>query len=498
MSPPRVYGRWDHYPVTGDEIREAVGRVEDRGKAVHQLSAEIRKAQNAANASVAGDLHDPVADAPKASMKVAEKLGTDSVYAAGCLRLWALGVDTFDAEVNRLNSLLTLLQHQPAYRRGTIDRDEARAGTIRYGNQEYAKAVGDLDTAAETTERLLKDQSHSHIRQLMHLGCLPLNAAVYFPDVHFTNKDYAKAVQAKVAAGVLPDFTNMSTDEVKQYIKSHPHVLPGLKYLLKGSGGAPGGFAFVPGPPVRPSIKWDEDFKYNSDDPTFQDYVSRAEWLAKLKGGQLFRSDLDDATQMYAHYWDNNGEPIEFDYAEAAQEDPGIRRAINSEIARAQWWADVYARSGRQNFSITGDASPTAADEYPQTENWQKTIGGYQQWSSADVHVEGNKVTMVITVHAEDHYNFNRGQQDIATGASDNENGRFQEVGWAKSFDSHGSVKRTVTWTIGHPGGGHDDPDSYDPQRNPGREDREDGRNDGSGGPRWPDNNRDTGHWRGT
>lgn len=55
-------------------------------------------------------------------------------------------------------------------------------------------------------------------------------------------------------------------------------------------------------------------------------------------------------------------------------------------------------------------------------------------------------------VLGDDRYNFNRGQSDIASAAPDDENGRFTEIGWAKPFDSTGSVTRTVTWTLGDPG----------------------------------------------
>jgi hypothetical protein len=106
-------------------------------------------------------------------------------------------------------------------------------------------------------------------------------------------------------------------------------------------------------------------------------------------------------------------------------------------------------RAGNTHFSLTGGAHPATA--YPQTENWQKTIGGYQQWSSADVTVENGRVTMKVTVHAEDYYNFNPDQKDIASGAGDNENGRFTEIGWAKPFPSSGDVTRTVTWPVGSP-----------------------------------------------
>ncbi|WP_186446970.1 EspA/EspE family type VII secretion system effector [Mycolicibacterium porcinum] len=251
--------------------------------------------------------------------------------------------------------------------------------------------------------------------------------------------------------------------------------------------GEPGGPEFVIGPPTKPDISWDEDFEYNSAEPGWKDYLKRAEWEAKLAGGRLLRADLDDATQMYRHYWDNDGKPIEFDYEEAYREDPGIRANVDDQISRAQRGAEELIRAGNTSFSMTGDATQTT--NYPTTENWQKAVGGYQQWSSADVKVEGNRVTMTVTVHAEDHYNFNRGQADIGTGASDNENGRFTELGWAKPFDSHGEVTRTVSWELGSAPpvdqGGQ-------PQFNPGREDRVDGRGS-PGGIRPPDNNRNTG-----
>ncbi len=56
---------------------------------------------------------------------------------------------------------------------------------------------------------------------------------------------------------------------------------------------------------------------------------------------------------------------------------------MGNEIARAQQGAEALIRAGNTSFSMTGDATGTTQGEYPKTENWQKTIGGYQQWSSA-------------------------------------------------------------------------------------------------------------------
>ena len=255
--------------------------------------------------------------------------------------------------------------------------------------------------------------------------------------------------------------------------------------------GVAGGPHFVLGSPTRPYIRWDEDFVYDSSSAGLRDQWLRAKWQGMLAGGRLLRGDLDDATQMYRHYWDNNGEPIEFDYEEAAVEDEGVRNSVDFEIARAAEWAETYAANGETDFSMTGDAS--VSTDYPHTENWQKAIGGHQLWSSADVRVDGDTIEMTITVHAEDYYNFNRGQADIATDASDDENGRFTELGWAQPFPSSGTVERTVTWEIGSIEQ-LDTTSIGEPERNPGREDNEIERDAGSPDrTSIPDNNRDTG-----
>ena len=255
-----------------------------------------------------------------------------------------------------------------------------------------------------------------------------------------------------------------------------------------GAGGAVDGFDF--GEPKKPDITWDEGFEYGSKDAGWRDHLRKMEWMAKLQAGRIAKSDLDDATAMYAHYWDNNGEPIRFDYEEGYREDASIRTNVDSEVTRTAAAVDEMVRGGNTTFSVTGDAHPSAA--YPSSENWQKTVGGYQQWSSADVSVENGVVTMKVTVHAEDYYNFNPDQADIASGAGDNENGRFTEIGWAKPFPSSGDVTRSVTWPVGDPppdvtGGG-------DESRNPGREDRVDERDNPRSGR--PDNDRDTGKAR--
>lgn len=206
------------------------------------------------------------------------------------------------------------------------------------------------------------------------------------------------------------------------------------------------------GAPDRPDFEWDDDFPFESKkgEETLGDRASWARWEAMLRGGQAARPGLDDALAFYAHYRSAEGTPMEFDYEEAYIEDESVRANVDAQIRQSQYAAQAMAAEGRDDFSFTG---PSAGESYyPTTENWQKTIGGYQQWSSGDVTVDdqGN-ARMVVTVHAEDRYNFNANNQDIATSEPDDANGRFSELGWAQGFDSSGEVVRVVEWNVNSP-----------------------------------------------
>jgi hypothetical protein len=148
------------------------------------------------------------------------------------------------------------------------------------------------------------------------------------------------------------------------------------------------------------------------------------------------------------------------DYEKAYKKDYIIKQYVDKEISEAQKEAErLYKVSGKSSFNMTGGKSgiPNGSSE-----NWQKTIGAHTIWGSASVKVTNGLFNMNITIHEIDKYNFNRGMHDMKTGASDNENGRFEELGWAKSFITRGELVRDVSWskgkywnsTVKKPGGG--------------------------------------------
>lgn len=57
---------------------------------------------------------------------------------------------------------------------------------------------------------------------------------------------------------------------------------------------------------------------------------------------------------------------------------------------------------------------------------------------------------MDLKIHELDRYNFDKGKKDIASGNPDNENGRFELLGLAKSFTTRGEIEGTVRWEKGN------------------------------------------------
>ncbi|NUP15658.1 MAG: DNRLRE domain-containing protein [Streptomyces sp.] len=221
----------------------------------------------------------------------------------------------------------------------------------------------------------------------------------------------------------------------------------------------PSSDGYTEGTASEPFFDFGNDFPYDPNaEATWDDYKNWNLWGIKKNGGMLlsalgFYSDgaLDDAVPLYSHYRTGLGTDQEVNYREGYYEDSGIRTSVDDEIARAQQAAEkLSVLLGTDTFDMTGGLH--GVKEYPTTENWQKAIGDHKVWGSADVTRDGDQMTMTITVHALDQYDFNAGASDIASGTPDDVNGRFATLGWAAPFLVRGTFTRNVTWTVGQAG----------------------------------------------
>lgn len=247
--------------------------------------------------------------------------------------------------------------------------------------------------------------------------------------------------------------------------------------------------SYQAGPPQRPNIQHDNGFLQNPNDPNdpnpiatqspgLGDYAALAEWEVKLRGARALQgvpgvphNDIPDGLDAYDHFLHGGGKDSTFSYERFVSTDPSGQAVLTNSTRDTQQGAEAYYNQLVANdpslagkpvtFQITGSQIGVGSSEqfpYPETENWQKAIGGHSIWNSATVTVyppeqPGGKprFEMDMTLHAEDRYNFNPGQQDIATGAPDAANGRFEQTGLGHQYTNRAELQRHVTWTQGSP-----------------------------------------------
>lgn len=139
---------------------------------------------------------------------------------------------------------------------------------------------------------------------------------------------------------------------------------------------------------------------------------------------------------------------MKIDLQKAFEEDSYYMSRRNEMIKEAQLAAEtLHKEVGSDEFSMTGGLFSFYNGT---SQNWQKTLGAFNAWGSANVIYADGVYTMEYTIHVKDRYNFNRGQSDIASGVSDDVNGVFAELGWAKSFITYGETTITISWEEGN------------------------------------------------
>ncbi len=227
---------------------------------------------------------------------------------------------------------------------------------------------------------------------------------------------------------------------------------------------------FRTGKPQRPSIQHDNGFldaydevnktgdkKFEERDPTWSDRLDLTWWIMKLEGAEALRPDLADGTAAYRHFLFGGGADRTFNYERYVENDASGTTTLNNLIEYSKAEVEPLCPPG-STVLVTSDAYNTGQSgpfgfPYPDTENWQKAIGGHNIWVSGTVSARqvGSEVeyTMHMTIHVEDRYNFNPGQADMATGIPDSANGTFEVTGLANQYMNYSTINRSVTWRGG-------------------------------------------------
>jgi hypothetical protein len=215
------------------------------------------------------------------------------------------------------------------------------------------------------------------------------------------------------------------------------------------------------GAPTRPnSIIFDNGFldKFKPRKPAAADYIALAKWQAKLELAEALRPDLEEASKAYRHFLRGGGLSRTFSYESYVMNDNSGVTTLANAMLDIQEGAEIIWESDKsvKQFSMTGGQIACGSIRmfpYPETENWQKAIGGHIIWLSGDVNVSDKNgetwLYLNMVLHAEDRYNFNPGQHDIVTGIPDNENGIFEITGLAKQYTQTAELKRIIEWKFG-------------------------------------------------
>jgi hypothetical protein len=257
-------------------------------------------------------------------------------------------------------------------------------------------------------------------------------------------------------------------DIPKQDLKTSSGVVPGnvVHADFRPSTSWTGG-AYRLGWHGRPPIVHDNGYlALGRRSPTTADHMALVKWRAMLMAGESLRPDLSDALAAYRHFLDGNGSPRVFLYDRYVSGDRSGQITLRNAIIEFQQAAVGLWRIGKKpsTLQITGPGIPCGSDPsrfpylaahfpYPETENWQKAIGSHTIWLSGRITVSESLHTSppllfnaVMTLHAEDRYNFNPGANDIVTGISDSDNGRFEMTGLAHQYDHFSTLMRNLQW----------------------------------------------------
>ncbi|WP_437722424.1 eCIS core domain-containing protein [Sorangium sp. So ce861] len=305
-------------------------------------------------------------------------------------------------------------------------------------------------------------------------------------------------VQHKAAAGPRSAGAVVQCD-LRDTARQH-HEARGVDTPAGGGGGQHGSFQDMAEDDTGPAIRHDhghlDDGSGNLDEsrreePTWGDHIERLKWIAKLELGEALRPDLVDGTAAYRHFLFGGGATRDIEYGRFLENDSSGQTVLASAIEDTrqaalerhdQDVAGAEPTEGTQTYRIrTGTMSVTSGDArypYPATENWQKAIGAHTIWIEANVAVtvtrlrdpaserpggvptEGEMSSsesgpptfsrsfeVEMTIHAEDMYNFNPGAADIATGAPDSANGRFEITGLGHEYLNRGTFTHSFQFT---------------------------------------------------
>ncbi len=185
----------------------------------------------------------------------------------------------------------------------------------------------------------------------------------------------------------------------------------------------------------------DDAFFYNRNiKPTEDDYKNWKTWGNLQKAASLL---YPQGAAFYKHYRSNKGTDYYYDYGLAYKQDSSIKSNVNSVLNLLKTATEYFKKNNNTWYTVCSSLVYVSS----KTMNWRLALGGHRfyVYASAYYNSSTKKYTVNYTVLAQDRYNFD-GNGKSFLGIPDTLNARFVTLGWAKFFNSIGTMTGTLTW----------------------------------------------------
>ena len=197
-------GPFAYYRAGGDTIRETADEIGNHANGIGAVRQHVEDAHRRALRGVHGDLAEPMAAAPAATIANVDRVEQAATFAAGVVRLFADAVDDYNHYATGPRSVEAL---NAAYRQAHVDdfgldagtyangdtnadrdydndRAAAQAELMRSLNAEYQRLAAWLDLRANQVARMLdRGPNAGDVTALWAAGALPPNATEAWPSL---------------------------------------------------------------------------------------------------------------------------------------------------------------------------------------------------------------------------------------------------------------------------------------------------------------------------
>ncbi|MDO9377329.1 MAG: hypothetical protein Q7T56_00665 [Nocardioidaceae bacterium] len=283
------------HDTDGSTVTSQGQRLVTRAGDVENVNADLTSAHNTATEGVAGDLtallHGRDEPAKQEALRLIQKLTS----AGGALSV--LG-----GQITEHDETLTGLENQIRQHEEREEQQETRSTLAPRADEADATLRGHAGQAQTALEDPL---APAVVQRLTSLGAMPATVMALYPQAGVTPAQQAEGLDAKIAAGEVPDFATMPDDEVDAYLADHPELAAAVAAMLTLPTPSPAVLALVKAQARAAAARTQDGL----DDEPGQDALDKIDAGNTLLDAINQRLDagekLTPAEAAYIHQWTN-------------------------------------------------------------------------------------------------------------------------------------------------------------------------------------------------